>query len=139
MGLDAALTVRVTAQRRRDDGQALAGSRCARCSAASFPARSVCHRCGTAAPADEAFAPTGELITYTTVHVARPGLPAPYTLGQVAIDGAGPLVFGQIRAPDGQLATGIGVRIVLASAGEVPRYWFVPLDQQAEQQPGGGR
>ena len=126
MELNAALNVPLTADRRRDDGQSLVGSRCERCQAASFPARAVCPRCGTAAPAEEAFAPTGKLITYTTVHVERPQMPVPYTLGQIAIDEAGPLVFGQVRAQDHQLAAGLPVRVIVAAAGEVPRYWFVP-------------
>jgi uncharacterized protein len=124
--LTAALNVALTGERRRDNGQTLIGSRCERCGAASFPARAVCHRCGTAAPAEEAFAPTGTLITYTTVHVERPGMPVPYTLGQIAIEGSGPLVFGQVRVPDDELVAGLAVRVVVGGAGEVPRYWFVP-------------
>ena len=124
MGLSAALHQPLTGERRRDDGHALVGGRCAQCHAASFPARAVCHRCGTAAPAEETFAPTGKLITYTTVHVERPGMPVPYTLGQVAIDEAGPLVFGQVKAQDGQLAAGLAVRVVIGSRDAVPRYWF---------------
>jgi uncharacterized OB-fold protein len=124
--LRAALNVPATADRPRDDGQTLVGTRCGRCRVASFPARAVCHGCGTAAPEQERFAPTGTLITYTTVHVERPGLPAPYTLGQIALDEAGPVVFGQVRAPAGELAAGLPVRVVVAT-GEVPRYWFMPL------------
>ena len=130
---NAALTVPRTAERPRDDGRALVGSRCGRCGAVSFPARAVCHACAAAGPAQESFAPTGVLITYTTVHVARPGLPAPYTLGQVVLDDAGPMVFGQIRASDDRLRAGMPVRVVIAAPGEAPRYWFVPQDEPASQ------
>ncbi|MET9259456.1 OB-fold domain-containing protein [Amycolatopsis sp. NPDC004079] len=123
MGLNAALKVPTTAERPRDNGHALVGSRCGQCGAASFPARAVCHRCGTAAPAEHTFAATGVLLTYTTVHVERPGLPAPYTLGQIALDDGGPMVFGQVRTDGDGLEAGMAVRVRI---GETPRYWFVP-------------
>jgi uncharacterized OB-fold protein len=126
MGLNAALHLPLSGERRRDDGNSLVGSRCGACRAASFPARAVCHDCGTAAPAEEAFSPTGTLITYTTVHVERPGMPVPYTLGQIAIDGAGPLVFGQVKADGDVLSAGLAVRVVVGAAGDLPKYWFVP-------------
>ncbi|WP_406636527.1 Zn-ribbon domain-containing OB-fold protein [Amycolatopsis sp. WGS_07] len=125
MGLNAALKVPGTAERPRDDGQALVGSRCGECGAASFPARAVCHRCGTAAPAEHTFAATGVLLTYTTVHVPRPGLPAPYTLGQVALDD-GPMVFGQVRTDGTEPVAGMTVRVRIGGADETPRYWFEP-------------
>ncbi|MFD2470011.1 Zn-ribbon domain-containing OB-fold protein [Amycolatopsis silviterrae] len=125
MGLNAALTVPGTADRPRDNGQALVGSRCTQCETDSFPARAVCHRCGAAAPAEQTFAATGLLLTYTTVHVPRPGLPAPYTLGQIALE-HGPMVFGQVRANGTELAAGMLVRVRIGAAGETPRYWFEP-------------
>jgi uncharacterized OB-fold protein len=127
MGLNAALNVPLTGERRRDDGRTLVGVRCSHCHAASFPARAVCHQCGAAAPQETPFAPTGTLITYTTVHVERPGMPVPYTLGQVAVDEQGPLVFGQVKATEDQLTTGTHVRVVIAAEGETPKYWFVPV------------
>jgi len=127
MGLNAALNVPLTSERHRDDGHLLAGSRCPHCHAASFPARAVCHRCGTAAPAEVTFPATGRLITYTTVHVERPGMPVPYTLGQIAIDDDGPLVFGQVKSPDSRLAAGMAVRVAIGSPSQVPRYWFEPI------------
>jgi uncharacterized OB-fold protein len=126
--LSPALDVPVTAERRRHDGKTLVGSRCRACAAASFPARAVCHRCGAAALAGEPFARTGELITYTTVHVERPGLPAPYTLGQIRLDDAGPLVFGQVRGLPADPGTGPRVGVVIAPEGQMPRYWFEVLD-----------
>ncbi|GAA1033741.1 MULTISPECIES: Zn-ribbon domain-containing OB-fold protein [Amycolatopsis] len=123
MGLNAALQVPTTAERPRDNGFALVGSRCGQCGAAAFPARAVCHRCGTAAPAEHTFAATGVLLTYTTVHVPRPGLPAPYTLGQIALDDGGPMVFGQVRTDGDEPEAGMAVQVRI---GETPRYWFVP-------------
>lgn len=126
MGLNAALQVPTTAERPRDNGSALVGSRCGQCGAASFPARAVCHRCGTAAPAEHTFAATGVLLTYTTVHVPRPGLPAPYTLGQIALDDGGQMVFGQVRTDGTEPEAGMAVRVRIGAPRETPRYWFVP-------------
>ncbi|WP_370935124.1 Zn-ribbon domain-containing OB-fold protein [Amycolatopsis sp. cg13] len=126
MGLNAALKVPTTAERPRDNGHALVGSRCGQCGATSFPARAVCHRCGTAAPAEHTFAATGVLLTYTTVHVPRPGLPAPYTLGQIALDDGGPMVFGQVRTDGTEPEAGMAVRVRIGAPSETPRYWFVP-------------
>jgi uncharacterized OB-fold protein len=71
----------------------------------------------------------GQLITYTTVHVPRPGLTVPYTLGQVSIPN-GPLVFGQIRGMDGHPALPLPVHLALANEDSVPGpwYWFEPAE-----------
>jgi uncharacterized OB-fold protein len=72
----------------------------------------------------------GDLITYTTVHVARPGLEVPYTLGQVSLPD-GPLVFGQVRGMSGEPALPLRVRLALSSDPAVPGpwYWFEPTGQ----------
>ncbi len=127
MELTAALNVPLAGERRRFDGQTLVGSRC------EDAARRRCPLVPSASAAEPRHQPrrrspsTGQLVTFTTVHVGRPGMPAPYTLGQVTIDDAGPLVFGQVRAQDGRLAAGLPVRVVIGSAGETPRYWFMPV------------
>ena len=83
------------------------------------------------------FAAVGELITYTTVHVPRPGLEAPYTLGQIALPD-GPLVFGQVRGMSGEPALPLRVRLALSSDATVPGpwYWFEPTEQDVTQTTG---
>jgi uncharacterized OB-fold protein len=78
---------------------------------------------------DEDFAAEGSLLTYTTVHVARPGIAAPYTLGQVRLADRGPVVFGHIRglAESVQLPTTVVVRVDTAAT---PWYWFQLMSDQ---------
>jgi len=129
--LTAALEASLTGGRRRVDRLAggLVGGRCLQCSATAWPRRAVCHRCGSAEVAETTFAAVGELITYTTVHVPRPGLEAPYTLGQISLPD-GPLVFGQVRGLSGDPALPLRVRLTLSSNASVPGpwYWFEPTE-----------
>jgi uncharacterized protein len=105
------------------DGTRLRGARCRNCSTASWPGRSVCHVCGSANVIDEDFTPTGALLTYTTVHVPRPGLPSPYVLGQVRLDDHGPIVFGHVRQLTGEVD--LPARVTVGSKlGAIPWYWF---------------
>ena len=124
------LEVPGTRDRRRLDPVAgcLVGSRCADCSMTSWPRRAVCQRCG-AAPMDEAaFAPTGKLLSFTTVWVARPGLEPPYTLAQVKLDEDGPAVFAHVRSLPSDARVDLPVRTVIAEEpSAVPPYWFEPL------------
>lgn len=120
-----------TSARPRTRGGALVGSRCPTCRAPSFPSRAVCHRCGAPAPAPETFARTGRLVTWTRVHVPRPGLSQPYMLGQVQLDDAGPLVFGQVRADEDRLTAGRRVLVVAGDPGETP-YWFEAAGADSE-------
>lgn len=126
MDLSAALEVAGSASRRRADAASarLVGTRCADCRACSWPGRAVCHRCGSPCVREEVFSRSGVLVTHTTVHVPRPGLEAPYMLGQVALDDDGPLVFAQIRGLSSSAEVPCRVRSVLASAGSTPWYWF---------------
>jgi uncharacterized protein len=129
MDLTAALAQPSTGDRPRADQAegVLVGSRCGVCEAAGWPARAVCHRCGSADVRTVSFAPEGVLLTYTEVHVPRAGLEAPYTLGQVRIDDGGPIVFGHIRRLDPEAAVPVRVRLRLApSPDDVPWYWFEP-------------
>lgn len=125
----------LTGDRPRADHAAgrLAGTRCTSCSAPSWPARSICHRCGSPALQSEKFSPTGSLLTYTTVHVPRPGLETPYTLGQVHLDADGPVVFGHVRGLAKNAKVPCRVRLVLAEdTDNVPWYWFQPEGGQSD-------
>lgn len=105
----------------------LAGARCTNCDTPSWPARALCHRCGSPALRPEDFSVNGSLITFTTVHVPRPGLETPYTLGQVHLEGNGPVVFGHVRGLAQGAKVPRQVRLRLAEDTEsVPWYWFQP-------------
>lgn len=126
MALTPALEVPGSAGRPRLDASAsrLIGSRCDACGAVSWPSRAICHRCGAVRMIETTFAGTGTLLTYTTVWVGRPGIPPPYTLGQVKLDD-GPLVFGHVRGLPDDAHVPIPVRTAVAAAeSAVPRFWF---------------
>lgn len=119
----------LTGARPRADRAAgkLSGARCQSCATPSWPARAVCHRCGSHALEAESFPATGSLITYTTVYVPRPGLEIPYTLGQVHLEDNGPVIFGHVRGLTVDAKVPCRVRLVLAEHPEnVPWYWFQP-------------
>lgn len=126
MELSAALDVPPSQDRRRFDRAAccLIGSRCADCSATSWPRRAVCHNCGAAAPAEVCFEPRGTLLTHTRVWIARPGLDPPYTVGQVRLAG-GPTIFAHVRGLAENARVPLPVRIIFDPNEEaVPPFWF---------------
>ncbi len=128
MTLAAALDMPPSRSRSRVDREAglLRGTRCRNCGADSWPARSICQRCGQATLEFWDFGPTGVLITHTEVWTPRPGLDVPYRLGQVRLDD-GPLVFTHVRELREGEQVPLPVRIELAErADAVPPFWFVP-------------
>jgi uncharacterized protein len=129
MDLSRALECAPTGDRPRlsADGSRLCGARCQACRATSWPGRAICHVCGSAEVGDEEFSAHGVLLTYTTVYISRPGLAAPYVLGQVRLDERGPTVFGHLRGLPVDVS--LPCRVMVASSGEVgamPWYWFEP-------------
>ena len=119
------------AERTRVDrtGGTLVGSRCSACGATSWPGRAGCHRCGRLAMEPASFAPSGSLLTCTTVWVARAGLEPPYTLGQVKLDD-GPLIFGHVRGLAEHASMPVAVRLAMApEADDVPPFWFEPEER----------
>jgi uncharacterized OB-fold protein len=127
--IDALEAVPTGARPRQDpDSGRLVGARCADCATPSWPARAVCHRCGGGQMREEAFSPDGTLLTYTTVWIPRPGLEAPYVLGQVLLDDNGPQVFAHLRELPDDTTVPYPVRVVIGSTDVIPPYWFVPRD-----------
>lgn len=108
----------------------LVGSRCEACGAASWPARAVCERCGSAHVVVAEMSTTGKLVTFTTVHVSRAGLPAPYVLGQVDLpDGVRIVAHGRGFTEAHRVP--MPVRLVLADAEDaVPPFYFEPMDSE---------
>lgn len=128
MGLEDALARTPTAERARvDEGAgALVGTRCRACGATAWPGRAVCHRCGSTELDDQAFTGTASLLSWTQVHVPRPGLEVPYVLGQVRLH-EGPIVFGRIVGLDESvsLPSPVEARVGTDPDGR-PVYWFEP-------------
>jgi uncharacterized OB-fold protein len=127
--LAAAISIALTRDRPRAnfDSPRLAGSRCSVCDTTSWPGRAICHACGSPAVKMVDFARTGTVITYTTVHIPRPGLPSPYILCQVRLDEGGPVIFGHLRNIDLVVATPHAVQTMISDdVDDIPWYWFEP-------------
>jgi uncharacterized OB-fold protein len=134
MGLDA-LDFPNTAQRVRLDRELrrLVGSRCPNCRATSWPSRAVCYHCGFAPMTIEPFAPTGTVVSFTTVWIERPGVPPPFMLSQVKIDD-GPQIVAHLRNVDSDAHVPFAATLVLSDEPDaVPPFWFVPrADDEAD-------
>jgi uncharacterized OB-fold protein len=81
------------------------------------------------------FSPSGSLLTFTTVRIARKSLEAPYVLGQVKL-ADGPLVFAHVRrlAADARVPLDVALHID-GDPDAVPLFWFEPEHEPA---PTGG-
>jgi hypothetical protein len=137
MGLDA-IDFPNTAERVRLDREQgrLVGSECSNCHRTSWPARAVCYQCHFAPMTIRPFAATGTVVSYTTVWVARPGVPPPFTLGQVTLDD-GPLILAHIRdLPDDARVPFDATLVLSEDPGAVPPFWFVPTHTGGTYGPG---
>lgn len=130
MDLSQALDAPSTLERTRVDRAAgqLVGSKCSVCSAASWPARAICHRCGSAAVDELHLSTDATLVTYTTVWVPRPGLEPPYTLGQVELP-EGVRIFAHVRELGPHARVPLAVHLVIAPEEDaIPPFWFEPTE-----------
>lgn len=90
----------------------LLGTRCANCGTAYFPPRNFCPKCRRASKIEKhKFRGTGEVETYTIIHVAPEGFDAqtPYVMAIVRLD-EGPRLTAQIVNCDGSEIK-IGMRV----------------------------
>jgi hypothetical protein len=109
---------------KRDTG-VLVGSLCGSCGRRFWPARAVCPACQSAQVGPVELAAAGRLITFSTVWVARPGLDAPYVLGQVELDD-GVRLFAHVRELP-EPSAGDRVRLVFGTDdSDVPPFWLEP-------------
>jgi hypothetical protein len=120
-----------TSRRRNLDRERglLVGSTCPCCGASSWPGRVICHRCGKDMTLDVELPATGTLLSYTRVWVARPGLPSPYTLGQIEIADA--VFFAHVRglADDAKVPTPVQV-VISPTPSDAIAFWFAPVDSR---------
>lgn len=59
--------------------------RCGTCDRTSFPRRDRCPWCWSEDGTEVALPEEGELHSFTTIHVGRPGVPVPYTVAYVDV------------------------------------------------------
>ncbi len=104
---------------RGDAGAAvLLGGHCARCARHYFPRPALCPRC-LGAIAEVELGASGRIYSYTVVRTKAPlGLPQPYAVGYVDLDGCALRVFGLLDAtPIERLRIGMAVRLQVAPVG----------------------
>jgi len=106
----------------REDGR-LVGSCCRDCGATSWPSRALCHRCGSASVHETLIGPEGTLVSYTVVWVPRPGIEAPYTIGEVELPER-VTVFAHIHGVADGASVPLPVRLAVADEGHVPPFHF---------------
>lgn len=104
----------------------LVGSRCRGCTATSWPPRARCERCGAETDTDFRMSDTGTLLSWTTVWVSRPGLSAPYQLGQAVIDGT--VFFGHVRGVTPRHRVPLEITVKVGEPGSDILFWFEPRD-----------
>ena len=121
-----------------DGGASLFANECTACGALFFDRRNACARCGKVDFQSKELATTGVLRSFTIVHRAAPGVPAPYISAVVAIDGGG-VIKSNLRGIDADPARvplGGAVELVTFVAGtdddgtEAIGFGFAPATKQ---------
>lgn len=116
----------------------LSGGRCVNCGHLSFPPRSHCLGCGADGPVGSVELPrSGTAYSVVTVHAEVPGLPGPYSLAIVELDGVGVRVLVHVTdSAPGSVTIGmrgmlrlrrVAIREGVADYG----YGFVPISADA--------
>ncbi|MCG3170262.1 MAG: hypothetical protein CALGDGBN_01801 [Pseudomonadales bacterium] len=102
-----------------DGGWQLAGSRCGACQAVFLGARRVCAACGARGRMlPEVLRDRGRVHSFTTVHRSFPGVPVPFVMAVVDLDG-GPALRGTLRdAAAAELRFDLPVRVVFGDSGQ---------------------
>lgn len=115
-----------TGRRSRMDGAGnrLVGGRCLVCSTATWPARSVCYRCGSDDIEFYQLPPIGTLETWTRVWVPIEGIEPPYEVGFVNLCGV--RIFMHLRGIPEEITVGSRVKIVIDPEASPP-FWAEPL------------
>lgn len=95
----------------------LVGAVCESCGCAAFPPRQVCAGCGGREHKATALPDSGQILSWTTIHVAPEGFEAPYSVAIIRLD-SGPVVVGQVVGDAAALAVGTPVRAVFRKLNE---------------------
>ena len=97
------------------DGPHLESNRCTSCGALFFDRRNACAACGRREFERTALATTGMVRTFTIVHRAAPGVPAPYISAVVDLDGGGVIKANLVGVPCEPDAVPLGGRVRLVT------------------------
>ena len=107
------------------DSGCLVGSVCNSCLATSWPSRALCQRCGSLTKIGHPFSQIGTLLSFAKTWVPRPGVPSPYVLGQVELDGC--IVSSHIRELSENDRVPLRVRVVIPREPDgALSFWFRP-------------
>ncbi len=88
---------------------------CEACGASYFDRRNACAACGAREFSTERLANTGEVRTFTIVHRAARGVPAPYISAVVDLDGGGRVKSNIINIEPNPANVTLGMRVRLAT------------------------
>jgi uncharacterized OB-fold protein len=115
------------------------GGKCARCGAIAFPPRYRCLGCGAEGSWSlEPLPRSGEVYSCVTIHVPVPGLPTPYSLAIVQLDGVETRALVKVTGvPAGSIAIGDSGILVLrrvAIRSGVPDYGYAFLPAESAKE-----
>ncbi len=88
---------------------------CTACGTSYFDRRNACAACGAREFTTERLANTGEVRTFTIVHRAARGVPAPYISAVVDLDGGGRVKSNIINIEPTPANVTLGMRVRLAT------------------------
>jgi uncharacterized OB-fold protein len=102
----------------KDGRPYLIGSQCKKCGYVAFPKRTVCPACVTnGSMVDIELSPRGKVDTFSTLHVAPPGFPVPYTVGYVSLP-EGPRIFSILSGSGEAIDIGDDAEIIVGKIRE---------------------
>lgn len=119
-----------------DDSPHLVATECQRCGALYFDRRNACARCSGREFGRRTLGTTGVIRSFTIVHRAAPGVPAPFVSAVVDLDGGGMVKADVVNVeptPE-RVALGQRVRLTTYVAGtdsngtEAVAFGFEPTD-----------
>lgn len=93
------------------------GSKCPNCGSVAFPPRQRCSGCARTGLEPTLISPTGEIYSYTVVHLGRPGVTVPYAVAVADFPG-GVRVFAQVLGWQKGITIGQAVTAAEAPADE---------------------
>lgn len=97
------------------DNPHLLANACSSCGVTYFDRRNACAACGAREFESTQLSNTGTVRTFTIVHRAARGVPAPYVSAVVDLDGGGRVKSNIVNVDPTPDAVGLGMRVQLAT------------------------